>query len=384
MLREPDALDRLGDDRAVAAAKRAEEAAGREPAGGDDLAHGRGRVDAELGALREIAERRAAARTSPPRSPKRSASPGARPLEPEREPQQRRLAAAVRAGDRDELARLDREIRRARAPAGRRRRRTRRRGARPLPAPERLPERREVLAHDGEVVLARVGLLVGEALDRVEDGGLRADLARDRLARGAARRASRRRRSSRRRRGPRPTTSSRSRGVGSASGETPVIATCCEAVALGQVAERGVARDDLVTLAVGEAGAELAVERGQPGRERLRLAGAVELLADPPGDRGVADRIEPDVRVDAVLRPPRPRGSRPRRGGRRRAPRWSRSRPRAPAGSRRRGRGRGRPRRSRATSLPASSMSCGSTPGGVRLRTTRSSPPICSAAKASG
>ena len=40
--------------------------------------------------------------------------------------------------------------------------------------------------------------------------------------------------------------------------------------------------------------------------------------------------------------------------------------------------------RSSRTSLPESSRSCGSTPGGVRLRTSTSAPPICSAAKASG
>ena len=61
------------------------------------------------------------------------------------------------------------------------------------------------------------------------------------------------------------------------------------------------ARDELVAVAVGEPVAELAVEGAQPRREPLRLGTAVELLADPLCDRGVPDRIEPDVGVDAVL-----------------------------------------------------------------------------------
>ena len=54
-----------------------------------------------------------------------------------------------------------------------------------------------------------------------------------------------------------------------------------EPVPLGEVAERCVARDDLVALAVGEAAAELAVEGAQPRREALGLGATVELLADP-------------------------------------------------------------------------------------------------------
>ena len=45
---EPDALDRLVDERAISAAQRPEQAAGREPSRRDDLPYGGGRVDAEL------------------------------------------------------------------------------------------------------------------------------------------------------------------------------------------------------------------------------------------------------------------------------------------------------------------------------------------------
>ena len=106
---QPDPLDRLGDDGAVAAAQRAEQPAGREPAGGDDLAHGRRRVDPELRALGEVAERRAAGEPRR-RLAEEEGLARRRPLEAEREAHQRRLAAAVRSGDRDELARLDGEV----------------------------------------------------------------------------------------------------------------------------------------------------------------------------------------------------------------------------------------------------------------------------------
>ena len=59
-VREPDALDRLVDDRAVAAAQRAEQPAATRAGRRDDLAHGRRRLDPELRALREVAERGAA------------------------------------------------------------------------------------------------------------------------------------------------------------------------------------------------------------------------------------------------------------------------------------------------------------------------------------
>jgi hypothetical protein len=65
-----------------------------------DLAHGDRRLDAERRALCEIGDPVTRRITD-------VHGPGTRPLEPEDEPHQRRLAAAVRARDRDELARLD-------------------------------------------------------------------------------------------------------------------------------------------------------------------------------------------------------------------------------------------------------------------------------------
>ena len=105
---QPDPLDRLGDDGAVAAAQRAEQAAGGQSACRNDLAHGRRRVDAELRALGEVAERGAT------REPRRllaeeESFAGRGTLEAESQAHQRRLAAAVRPGDRDELAGLNRE-----------------------------------------------------------------------------------------------------------------------------------------------------------------------------------------------------------------------------------------------------------------------------------
>ena len=96
------------DELAVAPPQRAEKPAGGEPARGHDLADRRRRVPAELGPLREVAER------PPPRGAVRrlaeeERAPQRRPLEAEDEPHERRLAAAVRAGDRDELALADPE-----------------------------------------------------------------------------------------------------------------------------------------------------------------------------------------------------------------------------------------------------------------------------------
>ena len=73
--------------------------------------------DDELRALREVADPRPRRRAAAA-APKSRTRPACRPLEPEHEAKQRRLAAAVRPGDRDELARLDRERRRPRARAG--------------------------------------------------------------------------------------------------------------------------------------------------------------------------------------------------------------------------------------------------------------------------
>ena len=105
---EADALDRLGDGVAVVAAEAAERTQ-RRAARLDHLAHGRRRVRADARALGEVADPRAVAERRGRLAEEQHAS-ARRPLEPEREPQQRRLAAAVRAGDRDELAVLDAQV----------------------------------------------------------------------------------------------------------------------------------------------------------------------------------------------------------------------------------------------------------------------------------
>ena len=57
------------------------------------------------------------------------------------------------------------------------------------------------------------------------------------------------------------------------------------------------ARDDLPPLAAREAAPEVAVERRQPGRKGPRLLGLPSACADPRTMRGVAERVEPDVRI---------------------------------------------------------------------------------------
>ena len=109
LLGQVDAGDRLLDDRPVAPAERTEKAPGREPSGGDDLPHRRRSVCPELRALGEVAERRAAGKVTRflTEQPRRARS---RALEAEDEPHKCRLPAAVRTGDRNELARLDAQI----------------------------------------------------------------------------------------------------------------------------------------------------------------------------------------------------------------------------------------------------------------------------------
>ena len=202
-LGEPDARDRLVDDRAVAPAQGPEQPTRGEPSGRHHLAHGRGRLGSELAPLRQVAER------APPREgmgglAEEERVPGERALEPEREPDQRRLAAAVRARDGDELALLDPQVdvvQDGRAvPVGERRLPAARR--RPLRACECPAERGEVLAHDRKVVLAAVELLLRQSLERVEHGRARACLARDRL--GELRRDERLEEDRRRAASPRP------------------------------------------------------------------------------------------------------------------------------------------------------------------------------------
>ncbi len=106
--RQTDALDRLGDELAITPAHRPEQAA-RQPTGGDDLAYRRRSVTAELGALREVPEG-APSREAVCRLAIESRSPLGRALEPEQNSDERRLAAAVRPGDRDELSFPEHEI----------------------------------------------------------------------------------------------------------------------------------------------------------------------------------------------------------------------------------------------------------------------------------
>ena len=101
----------------------------------------------------------------------------ARALEPEHEPQQRRLAAAVRPRDRDELARCDGERDVLEHPDARP---VAERdvvelddGIRSARASERLPQGGEVRPHDGEVVGSGSDLALADPLERVEHGRLR-------------------------------------------------------------------------------------------------------------------------------------------------------------------------------------------------------------------
>ena len=101
----------------------------REAAGRDDLAHRHRRL-AERAATAAAGSRCGRRGALAGRLPNTRTVPDVGPLEPEHEPQQRRLAAAVRAGDRDELARARPRARRPRARARPPGSRTRRRRAR--------------------------------------------------------------------------------------------------------------------------------------------------------------------------------------------------------------------------------------------------------------
>ena len=105
---EPDRLDRARHGLAVGATQRAPDPGRREPAGGDDLPHRHGRLAEEPRALRQVADARAGGALAG-RAAEDAHRARRRPLEAEHEPEQRRLAAAVRPGDRDELAGRDGE-----------------------------------------------------------------------------------------------------------------------------------------------------------------------------------------------------------------------------------------------------------------------------------
>ena len=191
---EADALDRLGHRRAVLAAQPAVRPE-RRAAGLDDLAHRRRRVRADprpLGEVadpRAVAERRGRARRRAARGRSRAARARARDAAAS--------SCRRRSARRSRRTRPPRRRgRRRAAPAGRACRRSRRRRARPLAASERLPQRGEVAPHQREVVLAALGLVVGQPFDRVEHGRRRRRPRARASRRPWARRASRRTRSS--------------------------------------------------------------------------------------------------------------------------------------------------------------------------------------------
>ena len=68
-----------------------------------------------------------------------------------------------------------------------------------------------------------------------------------------------------------------------------------EAVAVGEIAERSVAGDDLLPGTPGEAALEVRVEHRQAGHKGLRWS--LERIADASRLFGVAERIEPDMRI---------------------------------------------------------------------------------------
>jgi hypothetical protein len=82
-------------------------------------------------------------------------------------------------------------------------------------------------------------------------------------------------------------------GFGRETGDGDLL----QAIALGQIAEGGMARDDRAPRAGLEPRLELGIEPAQAPPERARLRGASEDLADPRRHRLVPERIEPDVRV---------------------------------------------------------------------------------------
>ena len=113
---QADALERLVDRVVVVPAQPAVRPQRRAPRF-DDLAHGRRRVQPDRRPLGEVADARAVAE-APGGLAVEQHLPARRPLEAEREPEQRRLAAAVRPGDRDELPLLDPQVDAGRAPVG--------------------------------------------------------------------------------------------------------------------------------------------------------------------------------------------------------------------------------------------------------------------------
>ena len=178
-----------------------------------------------------------------------------------------------------------------------------------LAAPERLPERGEVLAHDREVVLAAArappsvspssgsSTAVAAPVSRATVSASRGETSVSKKTVVAA--CSR----------TWPTTRSSSRALGSASGASPVTAICSSPYAARQIAERGVAGDDLVPRAVREPRGASSVEPQQllPSFAPQPRAGRAPRRS--LDDARVPHRIEPHVRIDRRLRrsrrPPR-------------------------------------------------------------------------------
>jgi hypothetical protein len=105
LAREVDSFDRLVDDGAITAT----EEPARNEAASDDFADRHRRVDAELCPLREVSDP-SSARELGCRLPEQERLAPPRLLEADRDTQERRLAAAVRPGDGDELSGLDLEV----------------------------------------------------------------------------------------------------------------------------------------------------------------------------------------------------------------------------------------------------------------------------------
>ena len=99
-----------GSDRvAVLGSERPEQAPPGDASGGDDLADRGGRLDTQLRPLGQVGDEPAT--TSDRDGPLEEADgAGLRPAEPDDQPRERRLAAAVRPGNRDELALGDLQV----------------------------------------------------------------------------------------------------------------------------------------------------------------------------------------------------------------------------------------------------------------------------------
>ena len=248
-----------------------------------------------------------------------------------------------------------------------------RRRARRLAAAERRAQRCEVPAHHAEVVVAAGSVLVRQPFQRIEHRGPRAGLPRHRL--GELRRDERLEEDGRGALAPDPLDerlqAPRARlRLRAEARERDLL----EAVGLREVPERRVARDDLASLAVREPLAELAVEPPEPGDEPIGGRRVAQRRGNAACQRGVAARIQPDVRVAVDAGTPARRSTAFDRPGTASSSDGMKPPPRYRTR---------RASRSPATSRGESSRSCGSAPGGVRLRTSASGA-TCSARTRAG